>query len=146
MEKIGRYNIDNPDEDFGYIEEEANKTECTDARPDFTEFYYSASICANMKIPRYFTVQSIGWLSNVVYNFGVVSPEVIEALTHYRHFHTVDEGDLGYHTCELCDAYDDRGEILVQLGGVNYLLPSMIIHYIEAHDYCPPPKSSWMSF
>lgn len=63
----------------------------------------------------------------------------------------------GYHVCELCEMpaelrdrpFDEQwekwaqfrksnGEIRVSRAGVTYAAPVLIIHYIEAHGYCPP--------
>jgi len=47
----------------------------------------------------------------------------------------------GFHCCDLCNAKDPElgnGEIHVSLDEETmFVAPQMILHYIEAHDYCP---------
>jgi hypothetical protein len=46
----------------------------------------------------------------------------------------------GFHVCGLCthDGYRSSGNLFVPSRGVTYASPGGIIHYIEAHEYCPP--------
>src|SRR5262249_59163292 len=47
---------------------------------------------------------------------------------------------MGWHSCEFCG--DNDGNRLYNLfipgQGVTYVAPQGIVHYISAHDYCPP--------
>ncbi|MGH9902568.1 MAG: hypothetical protein ACRD68_12240, partial [Pyrinomonadaceae bacterium] len=46
---------------------------------------------------------------------------------------------FGYHTCETCWRENSRGEFWFEsLGGIRYVLPNMLFHYIEAHGYVLP--------
>ena len=47
---------------------------------------------------------------------------------------------MGFHTCEICEELDDRGEFLIQMDDDYYVLPNMVLHYIEKHDYRPDLK------
>ena len=49
-----------------------------------------------------------------------------------------DMGELGYHTCGICNRYEDRGEFIVQANDRTYVVPCMVLHYIDAHGYLPP--------
>jgi hypothetical protein len=59
----------------------------------------------------------------------------------------------GFHYCEFCDvespiylpvpgstqdAFLGTGEIRVADAGVTYAAPTLILHYIDAHEYLPP--------
>lgn len=62
----------------------------------------------------------------------------------------------GFHYCEFCDAespliattpdepekpaYLGSGEIHVDAGSVVYAAPTLVVHYIDAHAYLPPPE------
>ncbi|HEX7703934.1 MAG TPA: hypothetical protein VF403_24500, partial [Kofleriaceae bacterium] len=58
----------------------------------------------------------------------------------------------GVHTCELCGATDlqfdlegrevhvGNGELRVRdANGQTYTAPTLVVHYVEAHGYLPPP-------
>jgi hypothetical protein len=48
---------------------------------------------------------------------------------------------FGGHLCELCQAHMDTGEIRVPGRGERvYAAPRMILHYVAAHRYLPPPE------
>lgn len=115
---------------------------------DLTEFEYSASIAWDDEIIGSFSAVAVGWITNVVPQKGKLSVDVLEAVRHFHKYHWVDEGWMGYHTCEICKEYMDRGEFLIILEKTHYILPKMILHYIEAHEYVPPHTftqklSSW---
>ncbi len=60
----------------------------------------------------------------------------------------------GLHYCDFCDvesplpaetlrdpvgvAYLGTGEVHVESGGLIFVAPTLVIHYIDAHDYRPP--------
>jgi hypothetical protein len=46
----------------------------------------------------------------------------------------------GFHTCELCEKVHDMRNFGVPAGKVLYVAPSMLLHYIEEHRYCPPDE------
>ncbi|HEY9839423.1 MAG: hypothetical protein ACAI44_00540 [Candidatus Sericytochromatia bacterium] len=48
----------------------------------------------------------------------------------------------GWHDCELCQQVGNSaaasGNFGVPAGGLLYVAPEMIVHYVETHDYLPP--------
>lgn len=98
------------------------------------------------------SVLSIGWLGNAVPTNAMVSDEVMSILRHYADKHSASDGELGRHTCEICEsmgAYDRKelakngsfhGEIWIEIDNVRYVLPQAIFHYIEEHNYSPPQR------
>ncbi|NJQ16050.1 DUF7919 family protein [Streptomyces bohaiensis] len=94
---------------------------------------------------------NIGWLSKQhPYRHGRTPEGLVEALAHlakdsknrYR----------GYHHCELCSSFEEaeqsarreglfmgNAEIHIPGGsGITYVAPTLIVHYVEAHEYLPP--------
>jgi hypothetical protein len=47
---------------------------------------------------------------------------------------------MGWQSCELCryDGFHSVNNLFVPGQGVTYVAPEGIVHYIAAHDYCPP--------
>lgn len=83
---------------------------------------------------------SVGWLGKQVPSGGAVSAAVMQVLRYYREKHCYEDGDLGYHTCEICGRGDFHGEFWIETGDTRYVLPVGVFHYIEAHGYCPPAE------
>ncbi len=46
----------------------------------------------------------------------------------------------GYHTCEFCQQAHATGSLGVLFEGKLYHAPTMIIHYVEHHQYVPPDE------
>ena len=46
---------------------------------------------------------------------------------------------MGVHRCELCQDNVDTGDIVVPFGDLLFIAPTMIVHYVETHEYLPPP-------
>lgn len=44
----------------------------------------------------------------------------------------------GIHQCEFCNRSIGSLNFGVPAGDLLYFAPEMIVHYVEAHDYCPP--------
>ncbi len=83
---------------------------------------------------------SIGWLGNEVPTSGAVPAEFISVLRHLYNRRSYSEGELGYHGCEICNNYISHGEISLSISGTKYIMPLMILHYIEDHHYAPPEE------
>jgi hypothetical protein len=83
---------------------------------------------------------AIGWLGDFVPQSGQVSEVEMRVLRHFRSHYTFCDGLMGLHTCEICHQAELHNEFWVGYGGVRYVLPVGIFHYIEAHDYCPPKE------
>ena len=83
-------------------------------------------------------VRSVGWLGSEVPRRGRLAAGVVKQLRHYRELAFHDDGDLGSHACEICGTEEGRGEFWVEWAGVRYVLPALVLHYCEAHEYLPP--------
>ncbi len=83
---------------------------------------------------------AIGWLGDTVPHTGVVSEAAMRVLHHFREHYTFQDGLLGLHTCKICGQAEFHNEFWLGYGGVRYVLPVGIFHYIEAHHYCPPAE------
>ena len=46
----------------------------------------------------------------------------------------------GLHSCPFCGTAAGTGEIEVVGLAVIYVAPTLIIHYVDAHQYCPPDE------
>lgn len=94
---------------------------------------------------------NIGWLAaDHSYRSGEVDPLVQAALRYLLRFQV--NLTRGVHRCDFCGSVDifvedglgERcklgiAEILVEgEGDLRFASPSLIVHYIEAHDYSPP--------
>jgi hypothetical protein len=75
-------------------------------------------------------IRTIGWLGDTV---GEMTDR--RGTAHHR-----DDGQLGYHECEMCGegGPETHGEFFIDLEGVRYILPDMVLHYITDHGYTPP--------
>jgi len=110
--------------------------------PDLTqtEWWHTPELAYSSSVPERFVGVMIGWLGDTVPTTGAVSGEIIEKLRWACDHHTIDQGCLGEHECGICKDYPDRGEVLIADGDKMYVAPRMILHYIEAHGYCPPQE------
>jgi len=97
---------------------------------------------ARSRLNKGYKLRSIGWLGCFLpfWKKGTVTPLVIEALEYFSKAHRRDDTLLGYHTCALCNRHRDRAEFYIDLDGIRYIMPQMIIHYIKEHNYRPPKK------
>jgi hypothetical protein len=83
---------------------------------------------------------AVGWLGSTVPETGPLPSGAIEALRAAKAVCPTDTGDMGYHTCGICGAFEDRGEFIVETEDRTYVLPAMVLHYVEAHRYRPPQR------
>jgi hypothetical protein len=100
--------------------------------PDLDAVVYSPGLHAGV------VVRSVGWLGDRVPSTGSLAPGLLDTLKTLRRIHGHDDGRLGDHTCEICGDHHERGELAIDHGGIRYVAPRMIVHYIEAHGYLPP--------
>jgi hypothetical protein len=98
--------------------------------PDLTAF------CSDDGQPQFGRL-SVGWLPHDdAYSRGPVSPAFLNALrTLARKEHE--------HRCTICDRSRSAGLTVTPLevdapSGVTYVVPDLILHYVEAHEYRPP--------
>ena len=48
---------------------------------------------------------------------------------------------MGFHMCEYCNGETSSGDVHLTFGsGKTYIMPDMIVHYIERHGYQPPQE------
>jgi len=47
---------------------------------------------------------------------------------------------MGFHTCEFCGGAHASGTFGVPADGRIFYAPEMIAHYVEQHEYLPPPE------
>src|SRR6266536_2218640 len=84
--------------------------------------------------------RSVGWLGATVPTSGLVDPGILAALRHYASWARVEDGWMGVHTCEICNAFCSNGEFWIIWSGIRYVLPQMTLHYITEHGYEPPEQ------
>ena len=83
---------------------------------------------------------SVGWLGSTVPTKGAVGANLLQALRYYSRSNYHEDWLLGYRTCETCDAAEGHGEFSIEWGGTRYVLPVLVLHYCEAHEYLPPAE------
>ena len=103
--------------------------------PDFSEQVFFP---AKQDMGR--ETRSIGWLGDHVPKRGTVIPAAIAAIRYFRTAHRRVDPFRGIHVCEICKEVIGREEFFIDLDGVRYILPQMIVHYIEDHGYAPPSE------
>jgi hypothetical protein len=101
--------------------------------PDFSEQVFFP---AKQDLGR--GTRSIGWLGDHVPYQGTVGPAAMAAIRYFRTAHRRGDPFLGIHRCEICKQAIGRQEFFIDLDGVRYILPQMVVHYIEDHGYAPP--------
>lgn len=112
--------------------------------PDGTDYDY---------LPSQQRMLNVGWLgAGVEFPTGIVSPEVIHALLRLA---SAQENMMrGVHNCEFCSeespiripAPGPNGSVILGMGEIHvrassgriFSAPSLVIHYIVKHRYCPP--------
>jgi hypothetical protein len=92
-------------------------------------------------------VRAIGWLHpDHPYRKGEVAPEFFVRLKEFA-ARSSDSAEAlyfgafgGFHTCEFCGGAHGIRNFGVPSGDLLFVAPEMVVHYIEQHDYCPPPE------
>jgi hypothetical protein len=92
-------------------------------------------------------VRAAGWLSaKHPFTEGDVPAEFLARLRGFASMWGASIEALGWgafggpHTCELCDHYRSSGNFGVPDGGLLFVAPQMIVHYIDVHRYRPPEE------
>ena len=109
-------------------------------KKDFTKdvYHHDSGLAYSEEVPDEVTCNHVGWLGDSTPSGDHEIPHgFLDILHHYKNYHYVDAGWMGFHTCEICEQFDDRGEFLIQMDDDYYVLPNMVFHYIEKHDYRP---------
>jgi hypothetical protein len=103
--------------------------------PELAATLYYERLKSIDNLPTY----SIGWLGDTVPRQGKVAAEILNKLKYFAAANS-QENVFGSHTCEICGDHENHGEIIVTTGNAHYLLPKMVFHYIERHNYLPPDQ------
>ncbi|MCP4539465.1 MAG: hypothetical protein GY832_20195 [Chloroflexi bacterium] len=99
--------------------------------PDLSKQLYTADLHEGKQ------ALSVGWLGNKVELQGIVPQKLASVLQHRAEFHFIHVW-RGRHTCEICNKVSDGGEFWFDIDNLRYVLPKMVLHYINDHNYCPP--------
>jgi hypothetical protein len=82
--------------------------------------------------------RSMGWLGDHVPIHGTVGPAALAAIKYFRAAHRRCDPFRGIHFCEICRKVIGREEFFIDLDNIRFILPQMVLHYIEDHGYAPP--------
>jgi hypothetical protein len=90
---------------------------------------------------RGIAILSVGWLSKHEEYLKAPTSEEFQArlMIFVRRVRT-ETLSLGWHPCEFCGEARGNGLISVTSGRKIYMSPVMVVHYVLAHEYCPPPE------
>lgn len=103
------------------------------------DWWHDPILAFDKTIPEKFQAISIGWIKNENYTKGIMNHNDIKLLEELCRHCKIDQGWLGYHTCAICNNFEDRGEVLLRTDDDRYyVMPHMILHYIKDHHYKPP--------
>ncbi len=104
-------------------------------------------------LPKGLTLRAVGWLEQPGFMTGAVPKSCIGFLVEFLKSGVFLDGCRGIHSCMLCGkvqpeikwkrrkfALQGHGHYLVQLGKIVYMAPSLLLHYIIDHQYCPPQE------
>jgi hypothetical protein len=102
------------------------------------DWWHDPILAFDKTIPEKFKAISIGWIQNENYTKGIMSDNDIKLLEELCNHCKIDQGWLGYHTCAICNNFEDRGEVLLRTEDDRYyVMPHMILHYVKDHQYKP---------
>jgi hypothetical protein len=92
-------------------------------------------------------VRAIGWLHpDHPMPSGEVSAEVLERIRQFSERCDQSADALmwpvagGVHTCEFCGGSAAGGNFAVPNGGILYVAPELLWHYVAMHRYLPPAE------
>ena len=85
---------------------------------------------------------SVGWLGNTVEQsqMGKMPKSTMVALVEAKASNQLLDSWRGLHTCEICNNHHEKGEFAIFQENICYVLPNMVIHYIEEHSYKLPDE------
>ena len=111
--------------------------------------------CGLWEIENTDAVRAVGWLEpGHDYSRGGVPEDVVRSLVHLLVNPWQPVVSAGVHRCSFCRFTGGPGTIsfestTITVGasnvfvpgeGVVYAAPSLIVHYMDAHEYAPPPQ------
>jgi hypothetical protein len=104
-------------------------------------------LCCSSLVAEGDHVRAVGWLHpDHAYKKGTVPAEFLARLKEFIRRPSLSGDDFhfpgfgGLHTCEFCGRAHGCGNLGVPSGGVLFIFPDMVVHYIEAHGYRPPEE------
>ena len=103
---------------------------------------YAEDLSSSCQIGQGRDIRAIGWLdAKHSYTKGKAPSSFLACLR--RHVEEAWEPfvAMGVHKCELCQIappFMCGSNLWIPSAQILYLAPGMIVHYIEAHQYCPP--------
>jgi hypothetical protein len=115
-------------------------------------FFQDLEVCSSFSAPTA-RVLAVGWLdADHEFSRGPVDPKVFSALFDLLRDPWQPAVAVGIHRCALCRFTGGPGSLqlrgsTVQLGANNlyvpapetiFVAPSLILHAIDSHEYCPP--------
>jgi len=105
------------------------------------DWWHDPLLAFDKTIPEKFKAICIGWIQNENYTNGIISNNDMKLLGELCNHCKIDQGWLGYHTCTICNNFEDRGEVLLRTDDDRYyVMPHMILHYVRDHQYKPPDQ------
>lgn len=96
----------------------------------------------DMTLPDGRNVQElwVGWLGDEVHTAGPTDPRVLAGLRSACSTAQIPDGTMGSHECEICGNARGHGQFFVEDRSARYIMPNLVLHYIEAHGYRLPPE------
>ena len=110
--------------------------------------YYEDLSLYDYGMTKYKKALNIGWLESGWFFFEGDFPEKEEVLRKLKK-KEIENRYRGMHGCDLCPKiawgsgdqwHNGNGEYIVHGNGKTYAAPTLITHYIEAHNYKPPQE------
>jgi len=114
--------------------------------------YYEDLSPYDYGMTKYKNALNIGWLDRGRFFFEGDFPEKEEVLRKLN-AKEIENRYRGFHGCPFCDPYEKKdnstwiikdrngnGEYIVHGNGKTYAAPTLVTHYIEAHNYLPPKE------
>jgi hypothetical protein len=109
--------------------------------PDQTQisFEHIPELAFDRTLPTPLDAIAIGWIGSHVPTAGAIDSDELLAIEGVLKNNRIDAGELGCHTCEICNDFETRGEAVL-MADEFFVMPQMILHYITVHDYLPPER------
>lgn len=90
------------------------------------------------------SLRAVGWLDpGQSYLTGCVDRHMYDRLGELLRHAWQPLAHAGVHSCELCQFNPEKSgtqNLFVPGDGIIYVCPELILHYINAHHYCPPAE------
>lgn len=82
----------------------------------------------------------VGWLGAEVEHPGLTGEVLRGALRRARRLNQIPDRVMGSHVCKICGGVTGRGQFFIQGINCRYVLPNLVNHYVEAHQYRLPEE------